>query len=187
MIGAYIAGGIAILVLLWIVTAFNRLVRLRNEAAQGASSIDVQLKRRADLIPNLVEAVKGYAAHESATFENIATARAATMAARTLPEKANADVVMTAALTGLLGIAEAYPQLRAAESFTALQGQLADTEDKIAAARRYYNTVVRQLNTAIQTLPTNLVARATGFSERPFYRLGDDADREPVAASLDPA
>ena len=183
MTGLLIAGAIAAALLLWIAAAYNRLIRLRNEAEQGASSIDVQLKRRADLIPNLVEAVKAYATHERETFERIAAARAATLGAGTLDEKAAADGLMQAAVTGLLGIAEAYPQLRAVESFTRLQDQLTDTEDKIAAARRYYNAVVRRLNTAIETLPTNLVANATGIRRRPFYRLEDDADREPVAVS----
>jgi LemA protein len=184
MTGLLIALAIAALLLVWIAMMYNRLVRLRNEAEQGASSIDVQLKRRADLVPNLVEAVKGYATHERETFERIATARAATMGATNLDERAAADGLMQSAITGLLGIAEAYPQLRAVEAFTALQAQLADTEDKIAAARRYYNSVVRRLNTAVETVPTNLVANATGVGRKPFYRLEDDADREPVAVSL---
>ena len=180
----WIALGAAALVLLYAISSYNRLVRLRNESEQGASSIDVQLKRRADLIPNLVESVKGYAAHESATFEAVSAARTATLTATSVAARAAADGLMQSAITGLLGIAEAYPQLRAAESFTALQAELADTEDRIAAARRYYNTVVRNLNTAIQSVPTNIVATLGKFVTAPFYRLEDDADREPVVVRL---
>jgi LemA protein len=169
--------------LIWVAVTYNRLVRLRNESEQGFSTIDVMLKRRADLIPNLVEAVKAYAAHESEAFEKVSEARAATMGANTLDEKAEADGKMQRAVGGLLGIAEAYPQLRAVESFTELQEELSDTEDKIAAARRYYNSVVRSFNTAIQSFPANLLAGPFGFSARPFYRIEDDADRQPVAVT----
>ncbi len=181
---SWIAIAAALLLVLYAVTAYNRLVRLRNECEQGASSIDVQLKRRADLIPNLVQSVKAYAGHESATFEAVSAARAATLAAASLDARAAADGLMQSAITGLIGVAEAYPELRAVESFTALQAELADTEDRIAAARRYYNTVVRNRNTAIQSVPTNVVARLGGFAPAAFYRLEDDADREPVAVGL---
>jgi LemA protein len=176
--------GIGILVVLWTMLAYNRLVRLRNESEQGFSSIDVQLKRRADLIPNLVETVKAYATHERETFDAVTQARASTLGARTLDETAAADGQTQQALGRLLAVAEAYPQLRAVEGFTSLQGELSDTEDKIAAARRYYNTVVRRYNTAIQSVPTVLIARPFGFGERQFYRLEDDAAREPVRVQL---
>ncbi len=180
-----IAVGVLILVvLLWLVLAYNSLVRLRNEAAQGESSIDIQLKRRADLIPNLVEAVKGYATHESETFEKVSNARAQTLGAKTLGDKAAADGAMQSALGGLLAVAEAYPQLRAVEAFTKLQAELSDTENKIAAARRYYNSVVQRFNTKQQTIPTSLIASAFGFSPSEFYRLEDDAEREPVKVDI---
>ncbi|MSO47179.1 MAG: LemA family protein [Thermoleophilia bacterium] len=175
---------IAIVILLWLVFAYNALVRLRNEAAQGESSIDIQLKRRADLIPNLVEAVKGYATHEREAFENVSNARAQALGATTLSENAAADGAMQSAVGKLFAIAEAYPELRAVESFTQLQTELADTEDKVAAARRYYNVVVQQFNTKQQTVPTSFIAGAFGFSPREFYRLEDDAERQPVKVDL---
>ena len=173
-----------ILIGLWFILAFNGLVRLRNEVAQGLSSIDVQLKRRADLIPNLVETVKGYATHETAAFESVSNARAQALGAKTLDEKAAADGEMQQAVGKLFAIAEAYPELRAVESFTQLQTELADTEDKIAAARRYYNTTVRNYNTKQQTIPTSLIAGMLGHQTAEFYRLDDDADRQPVKVDL---
>jgi LemA protein len=184
MLALWIAVAIVVIVLLWLVFGYNRLVRLRNEAEQGFSGIDVQLKRRADLIPNLVETVKAYAAHESGVFEAVAQARAQSLAARGVAQAGVAAGVMTAALTGLFGIAEAYPQLRASENFQRLQAELSDTEDKIAAARRYYNTTVRRFNSLIQSIPTNVIARIGGFREREFFRIEDDADRAPVAVNL---
>jgi LemA protein len=173
-----------ILIGLWFILTFNSLVRLRNEVAQGLSSIDVQLKRRADLIPNLVEAVKGYAAHETAAFESVSTARAKALGAQTLDEKAAADGEMQQAVGKLFAIAEAYPELRAVEAFTQLQTELSDTEDKIAAARRYYNTTVRAYNTKQQTIPTSLIAGTLGHREAEFYRLEDDAERDPIKVEL---
>jgi LemA protein len=175
---------IVVVILLWLLIAYNGLVRLRNEADQGESSIDIQLKRRADLIPNLVEAVKGYATHESATFENVSNARAQALGAKSLSEKADADGAMQSAVGKLFAIAEAYPELRAVESFVHLQTELADTEDKVAAARRYYNSVVQVFNTKQQTVPTSFIAGAFGFSPREFYRLDDDADRQPIKVDL---
>jgi LemA protein len=168
---------------IWLALTYNRLVRLRNETDQGFSTIDVMLKRRADLIPNLIETVKAYATHEREAFERVSEARAATIGAKTLDETAEADGKMQGAVSGLLAVAEAYPQLRAVESFKQLQDELSDTEDKIAAARRYYNTVVRSLNTAIQSFPANLIAGPFGFTARQFYRIEDDADRQPVAVA----
>jgi LemA protein len=176
----WIIVAILVVIAIWLIYTYNRLVRLRNECDQGFASIDVQLERRADLIPNLVETVKGYAEHERALFEKVSEARACTLGAKTIDAKAEADGLMQSAVTGLLGIAEAYPQLRAVESFTALQDELTDTEDKIAAARRYYNTVVRQFNTVLQSFPANLLAGPMGFVARQFYRVEDDADRQPV-------
>jgi LemA protein len=179
-----VIAALIVLIALWFILTFNSLVRLRNEVAQGLSSIDVQLKRRADLIPNLVEAVKGYAQHETAAFESVSKARAKALGATTLDEKAAADGEVQAAVGKLFAIAEAYPELRAVESFTQLQTELADTEDKIAAARRYYNTTVRVYITKQQTLPTSLIAGALGHRPAEFYRLEDDAQREPVQVEL---
>ena len=184
MLALWIVIAVVVLVLLYLVYGYNKLVRLRNEAEQGFSGIDVQLKRRADLIPNLVETVKAYATHEREVFERVAEARAQSLAARGVGAAAAAAGVMTAALTGLFGIAEAYPELRASENFQRLQAELSDTEDKIAAARRYYNTTVRRFNSLIQSVPTNIIARLGGFREREFFRIEDDADRAPVAVSL---
>ncbi|MDX6536194.1 MAG: LemA protein [Gaiellales bacterium] len=184
MLALWIAIAVVVIVLLWLVFGYNRLVRLRNEAEQGFSGIDVQLKRRADLIPNLVETVKAYAAHESGVFERVAEARAQSLAARGVGPAAAAAGLMTSALTGLFGVAEAYPELRASENFQRLQAELSDTEDKIAAARRYYNTTVRRFNSLIQSVPTNIIARTGGFREREFFRIEDDADRAPVAVDL---
>ena len=184
MLALWIVIAVVVILLLWLVFGYNRLVRLRNEAEQGFSGIDVQLKRRADLIPNLVETVKAYAAHESGVFERVAEARAQALAARGVGQAASAAALMTSALTGLFGIAEAYPELRASENFQRLQAELSDTEDKIAAARRYYNTTVRRFNSLIQSVPTNIIARVGGFREREFFRIEDDADRAPVAVNL---
>jgi LemA protein len=171
-------------VLLWLMLTYNRLVRLRNEAQQGFSGIDIQLKRRADLIPNLVEAVKAYAAHESGLFEELAKARADTLTAQGVAGAADAAGKTGAALGRLFAVAEAYPQLRASENFQRLQEELTDTEDKIAAARRYYNNVVQKFNTSQQTFPASLVAGTFGFGPREFFRIEDDGDRAPVAVSL---
>jgi len=171
-------------VLVWLMLTYNRLVRLRNEAQQGFSGIDIQLKRRADLIPNLVEAVKAYAAHESGLFEELAKARADTLTAEGVAGAADAAGKTGAALGRLFAVAEAYPQLRASENFQRLQEELTDTEDKIAAARRYYNNVVQKFNTSQQTFPASVVAGTFGFAPREFFRIEDDGDRSPVAVSL---
>ena len=185
MLALWIVIAIVVIVLLWLVFAYNKLVRLRNEAEQGFSGIDVQLKRRADLIPNLVETVKAYATHEREVFEHVAEARhAGARGARRRAGGAAPTWRMTAALTGLFGIAEAYPELRASENFQRLQAELSDTEDKIAAARRYYNTTVRRFNSLIQSVPTNIVARLGSFREREFFRIEADEERAPVAVSL---
>jgi LemA protein len=175
---------LVVLVLGWLMYTYNRLVRLRNETDQGFSGIDIQLKRRADLIPNLVESVKAYAAHESGLFEELAQARASTLSAQGVAGAADAAGKTGAALGRLFAVAEGYPQLRASENFKRLQDELTDTEDKIAAARRYYNTVVQQFNTGQQTFPASLVAGAFGFSPREFFRLEDDGDRAPVSVKI---
>ncbi len=158
---------------------YNRLVRLRNEAGTGWANIDVQLQRRADLIPNLVEAVKGYAAHERGVFEEVTRARAALQQASTPGSAATANEALTTALGRLFAVAEAYPDLKASESFLRLQEDLTDTEDKISAARRYYNATVMRFNTAVQSVPWLLLARPLGFREREFFSAeGDTAPPE---------
>lgn len=167
---------IAVIVLLLIVL-YNGLAGLRVRADSAWSDIDVQLKRRHDLIPNLVETVKGYAAHEKGTFENIARYRSAAMSATSVDEKAQAEGQLTQALRGLLAVAENYPQLRASEQFTSLQNQLAQTEDAIQNSRRYYNAVVRDLNTKIVTFPSNIIAGMFNFTPRPFFQTETAEDR----------
>jgi LemA protein len=168
----------------FLVAIYNGLVQLRVRADNAWSDIDVQLKRRHDLIPNLVETVKGYAAHEKGTFENIAKYRTAAMQATTPEARSQAEGQLTMALRGLLAVAEAYPQLRASEEFTALQAQLSQTEDNIQNSRRYYNAVVRDLNTKIQTFPTNMLAGMFGFQPRQFFEVETPADRENVVVKF---
>ncbi len=162
---------------------FNRIVRLRNEVDTGWSNIDVQLKRRNDLIPNLVEAVKGYAAHERGVFEEVTKARAAMAQASTPGQAGEADSLLGQALGRLFAVAEAYPDLKASQNFLQLQSDLTDTEDKISAARRYYNATVQAYNTAIQTFPALLFAGAFGFEAREFFAAADD-ERAPVPVSF---
>jgi len=158
------------------VLGYNRLVRLRNEVDTGWANIDVQLERRADLIPNLVETVKAYAAHERGVFEEVTRARAALLRAAAPGAAAEANENVTAALGRLFAVAEAYPELRASENFLRLQEDLTDTEDKISAARRYYNATVMRFNTAIQSLPWVLVARPLGFHQRDFFSAQGDTE-----------
>ncbi len=170
----WIAVGAIALLLVLLAVGYNRLVRLRNEVNTGWANIDVQLQRRADLIPNLVEAVRGYAAHERGVFEEVTEARAALQAAATPGAAGSANDVLTAALGRLLAVAEAYPELRASENFLRLQDDLTDTEDKISAARRYYNSTVMHYSTAIQSIPWVLVARPLGFREKEFFSASGD-------------
>lgn len=179
MIG-FIVLGIVVLTLVMLIVIYNGLVQLRVRCDSAWSDIDVQLKRRHDLIPNLVETVKGYAAHEKGTFENIAKFRTQAMQATGPADKAVAENQLTGALRQLFAVAEAYPQLQASQEFTQLQGSLNQTEDAIQNARRYYNAVVRDLNTKIQSFPTNLLASSFGFTQRQFFEVSEPADREPV-------
>ena len=181
MIALIVVLAVLALLLLLLALAFNRLVRLRNETEAGWANIDVQLKRRNDLIPNLVEAVKGYAAHERELFEEITKARAAVAGGGGPAERAVASDALSGALGRLFAVAEAYPQLRASENFQQLQAELTDTEDKIAAARRYYNSVVQTYNTAIQSFPALLYAGLFGFRAREFFSAepGDRAVPQP--------
>jgi LemA protein len=180
--------GIVFLVILAVIAVtlismYNGLVQLRVRCDSAWSDIDVQLKRRHDLIPNLVETVKGYAAHEKGTFENIAKFRSQAMQASTPADRAAAENQLTGALKSLFAVAENYPELKASEQFTQLQGSLSQTEDSIQNARRYYNAVVRDLNTKIQSFPTNILAGMAGFTARQFFETAE-ADREPVAVKF---
>jgi len=169
-------------VLLWAVFAYNRFVSLTNRAKEAWADIQVQLKRRYDLVPNLVEIVKGYAAHESSAFENVTKARAAAMGATGATDKAQAENQLAGALKTLFAVSEAYPDLKANQNFLQLQKELGDTEDKIQAARRFYNTTVMSLNTATQSFPGNLISSSFGFKSMDLFELtaADAAAAEPV-------
>jgi len=174
MIG-WIVLGVAVLALLYLVAIYNRLVRLRALVKEGFSGITVQLRRRADLIPNLVETVQGYATHEREVFEEVSKARAASVNAGSVTATAQADAQLTGVLGRLFAVAEAYPALKANENFLQLQGQLAAIENELQGARRYYNATVRDLNSTIQSFPPVLIARPMGFTEEPFYQDDDPA------------
>lgn len=180
--------GIAALVIVGLVLLaiilYNGLAQLRVRADSAWSDINVQLKRRHDLIPNLVETVKGYAAHEKGTFENIAKYRSAAMSATTPAEKSQAEGQLTQALRGLLAVAENYPQLQASQQFTSLQGSLSEIEDAIQNSRRYYNAVVRDLNTKVVTFPSNIVAGMFGFQQRQFFELETPEDKQVPAVKF---
>lgn len=174
-----VVAAVVLIVVLLLIATFNRLVRLRNRTENAWAQIDVQLKRRADLIPNLVETVKGYAAHERETFEAVTNARTQAQQARTVEERAQAEGVLGAALGRLLAVAEAYPQLRATENFQDLERQLQDTEGKIAVSRQVYNDTVLTYDTALETFPTNLLAGALGFRPRAYFEAEPSAREAP--------
>ncbi|MSR70502.1 LemA family protein [Candidatus Kaiserbacteria bacterium] len=178
----YILAGVAVLALLWIIAVYNRFIRLVQRTKEAWADIDVQLKRRYDLIPNLIESVKGYMQHEAGTLEKVTAARAAAMDAGGLEAKAKAENMLTGALKSLFAVAESYPDLKANTNFLELQRELSDTENKIQAARRFYNTNVRDLNTAVQSFPGNVIANSFRFEPREFFELGEsDAEaRQPV-------
>ena len=180
MIAVIVIVAIVIILAVILVATYNGLVQARNRCDEAWSTIDVQLKRRHDLIPNLVETVKGYASHESEAFEKVSNARAAAMSAKTPGESGVAEGFLSQALGGLFAIAEAYPQLRAVESFTQLQAELSNTEDQISAARRLYNGNVQTYLTKIQQFPGVLIAGPFGFGKRDFFELDEPTDREPV-------
>jgi len=161
----------------YILLAYNSLVRRRNHVREAWSDIDVQFKRRHDLIPNLVETVQGYAAHEREAFASVTQARAQALGAQTAPAKAQAENMLSATLKSLFAVAEAYPDLKANTNFLELQRELSDTENKIQAARRFYNTNVRDYNTAIESVPTNIVAQLFGFKSEEYFELDDEAAR----------
>lgn len=176
--------GIAVITILWLILTFNRLVTLRNRTKEAWADIEVQLKRRYDLIPNLVETVKGYASHERELFERVTQARTAAMHTGSVQERGKAENMLSATLKSLFAVAENYPQLRAAENFLELQRELSDTENKIQAARRFYNGNVRDLNTKIETFPTNLISGVLGFKKMDFFETSEPAEKEPVKVSF---
>jgi LemA protein len=177
MIG-YIILGLAIIVGLWGIGTFNGLVRRRNVVAEGWSGIETQLKRRADLIPNLVETVKGYATHERTTFDELARLRSASQSGQDMARRAQTETAITAAIGRIMAVAESYPQLRASENFQSLQKELADIEDQIQMARRYYNASVRDLNVAVEQFPSNVIAGSFGFKRADFFQIENAADRQ---------
>ncbi len=166
---------IVAVIALWAAATYNGLVKLRNRAEEGFSDIDTQLKRRHDLIPNLIETVKGYAAHEKSTFEAVVAARAGAVAAQGPADQAAAENMLTGALGKLFALAEGYPDLKASQNFLALQNELTDTEDKIQASRRFYNMQVRDLNTKIESVPSNVIAGVGHFEKKAFFELEDPA------------
>jgi len=182
----YVIGGVLVIVFAWVVFAYNRFVALINRTKEAWADIDVQLKRRYDLIPNLVNTVKGYATHEKSAFENVTRARAAAMGAQSLADKNQAENMLTGALKSLFAVAEAYPDLKANQNFLALQTELSDTENKIQAARRFYNGNVRDLNTAIESFPGNVIAGMFKFVKMELFELGEEnaAAKEPVKVSF---
>ncbi len=182
----YILLAILAVIVLWVIVSYNGLVTFVQRTKEAWADIDVQLKRRYDLIPNLVETVKGYAAHEKGVFEQVTAARSAAMGATGLAEKGAAENQLSQTLKSLFAVSEAYPDLKANQNFLDLQHQIADTEDKIQSARRFYNGNVRDLNTKIQTFPGNLIAGMFHFESQPFFELGDTdaAAKEPVAVKF---
>ena len=168
---------LAVFLVVYAIIQYNRLVRLNIQVDESFSQIEVQLKRRADLIPNLVETVKGYAAHEKEALENVVQARAASTSASTLPAIAAADGALTNALRGLLAVAEAYPDLKASSNFLQLQEELATTENKVSFSRQFYNETVRSLNTAVKTIPTSFFVGLAKVGEREFYEVDDPSAR----------
>lgn len=167
-------------IVLWVIVSYNGFIRLINRAKEAWADIDVQLKRRYDLIPNLVNTVKGYATHESSVFESVTRARSAAMSAGNVAEKGQAENMLTGALKSIFALAEAYPDLKANQNFLELQKELSDTENKIQAARRFYNTNVRDLNTKTESFPSNIIAGIFNFSKMEFFQLEEGDSREPV-------
>ena len=182
----YIILGIIVIAVVWAIAIYNGFVTLTNRVKEAWSDIDVQLKRRYDLIPNLVETVKGYAAHESGTLERVTEMRVRAMNATNPAEKADAENMLSGALKSLFAVSENYPNLKANENFVELQRELSDTENKIQSARRFYNGVVMDLNTRLQSFPSNLIGTMFGFTARDFFELGENeqAAKEPVKVTF---
>ena len=180
MTALYIIVGVLVVILFFVVATYNGLVKLRNRAKEAWADIDVQLKRRYNLIPNLVETVKGYAAHEKGVFIKVTEARTKAMGAKNIKEKGEAENMLSGALKTLFAVSENYPQLKAAENFLELQRELRDTEDKIQAARRFYNGNVRDLNIKVEVFPANIIASIFKFTQMDLFELEEPEKREPV-------
>ena len=183
MIYTYIILGIVLLIILWLVLTYNGLIVLKNRTDEAWSDIDVQLKRRYDLIPNLVETVKGYAKQEQTVFTKVTEARAAAMGAQGIEQKAKAENVLSDTLKSLFAVSESYPDLKSSTNFLQLQTELTDTEDKIQAARRFYNGNVRDLNTKCEVFPTNTIAGMLKIQKREFFETAE-GEKEPVKVSF---
>lgn len=173
----WIVIGVLVVIGGWFLVAYNALVRRNNQVKEAWSDIDVQLKRRHNLIPNLVETVKGYAQHEREAFDSVTKARAQALGASTPAEHAQAENMLTTSLKSLFAVAEAYPELKANTNFLELQRELADTENKVMAAHRFYNSNVRDYNTAVESVPTNVIASLFGFKQHEFFELDEAAAR----------
>jgi LemA protein len=174
---------VAAILVLWLVGMYNSLVRARVRVREAWSDIDVQLKRRYDLIPNLIETVKGYASHESSVLENVTKARSEAMGAQTVQEHGKAENMLSGALKSLFALSENYPDLKASQNFAKLQDELSDTENKIQAARRFYNTNVMTMNTKVQVFPMNIMAGMFGFKNEVFFEI-EGSEREPIKVSF---
>jgi len=170
----WIVLGVIVVFILWIIMIYNQLVAMRQRVSQAFADVDVQLKQRHDLIPNLVETVKGYAAHERGTLEEVVKARNAAMSAQSPEQKVAAENMLSGALRQLFALSEAYPDLKANQNFQQLQSELSDIENKLAAARRFFNSAVQEYNTGIQQFPAALFAASLGFSPRTFFDVGED-------------
>lgn len=180
----YIIIIVLVAVLLWVVGTFNILIRMRNRTKEAWADIDVQLKRRYDLIPNLVEIVKGYAVHEKQLFENVTEARTKAMGAQGIKDKAGAENMLSDTLKSLFAVSENYPDLKASTNFLELQKELTDAEDKIQAARRFYNSNVMELNTKIESFPSNTIASAFSFKQAELFEIAEPSQREPVKVNF---
>jgi len=184
-IGAIVAvSGVFLTVIFWLVAMYNAFIRMRNNVKDAWSDIDVQLKRRYDLIPNLIETVKGYATHERELFEKVTEARTKAMGAQNIKERQQSENMLTDALKSLFAVSENYPDLKANENFLELQRELTDTENKIQAARRFYNSNVKEFNTAVQSFPQNMLAGMFNFKEQEFFELKEEAAKEPVKVNF---
>ena len=175
---------ILVVLVLYVISIYNSLAGLKVKIKEAWSQIDVQLKRRVDLIPNLIETVKGYAKHEKEVFENVTKARSALMGAHNAAEAGQAENMLSGALKSLFAVAEAYPDLKAQEGFVKLQTELSDTEDKIAYSHQFYNSVVRDYNALLVTFPSNIFANLFGFKDEAFFEVKNEGEREPVKVSF---
>jgi len=180
MIIVWVLLGVVVILILWFIAVYNKLIGLKNRTDEALSDIDVQTKRRYDLIPNLVETVKGYAKHEKELLENVTKARAEAMSSKGMADQAKAENQITEALKSVFALAENYPQLKANENFAKLQDELTGTEDKIEASRRFYNANVRDFNIAIEVFPASMVANMFGYKRRQLFETTTTAEKEPV-------